>query len=114
MATKKGDPRNTKAYRKQRLKVLARDGYICMYCGSNENLTVDHVLPIVKHPELAMSLDNMVVACKPCNSRKGSRSQGVFLAQKDTPLEFMNYISPTRSEAVGDSPFSSHIKPEGI
>lgn len=107
MATKKGDPRNTKAYRKQRLKVLARDGYTCMYCGSSENLTVDHVLPVVKHPELAMNLDNMVVACKPCNSRKGSRSQGAFLAQMDTPLEFRAFPSPTRSEIVPDSPFKT-------
>jgi len=105
VATKKGDPRNTKAYRRQRLKVLARDGYTCMYCGSNENLTVDHVLPIVKHPELAMNLDNMVVACKPCNSRKGSRSQGVFLAQQDTPPVFRDFLSPMQSKIVEDSPF---------
>ena len=105
VATKKGDPRNTKAYRRQRLKVLARDGHVCMYCGSSEQLTVDHVLPIKYHPELAMDMENMVIACKPCNSRKGSRNQGVFLAQQDTPPVFSDYISPMQSEIPQNNPF---------
>lgn len=113
MATKKGDPRNTKAYRRQRLKVLARDGHVCMYCGTSEQLTVDHVLPIKYHPELAMDMENMVIACKPCNSRKGSRSQGVFLAQTDTPPDFPAFISPIQSEPVGDSPFTVRPNPNG-
>jgi 5-methylcytosine-specific restriction endonuclease McrA len=111
MPSKKGDPRNTKAYRKQRLRVLARDGHVCMYCGSSEQLTVDHVLPIAKHPELAMDMENMVIACKPCNSRKGARSQGVFLAQLDTPPVFTAFPSPTQSKIHEDSPFTA--KPIG-
>ena len=107
MPSKKGDPRNTKAYRKARQKVLSRDGHVCMYCGSNDNLTVDHVLPIAKHPELAMELDNMVIACKPCNSRKGSRSQGVFLDRLDTPPVFPSFLSPTQSVIHQDSPFTA-------
>lgn len=107
MPTKKGDPRNTKAYRKVRVKVLNRDGHVCMYCGSSEQLTVDHVLPIAKHPELAMDMENMVIACRPCNSRKGSRSQGVFLAQLDTPPVSRDFISPTQSKIAQDSPFQS-------
>jgi len=107
LSSKKGDPRNTKAYRRARLKVLNRDGHVCMYCGSSEDLTIDHVLSIKNHPELAMDMDNMVIACKICNSRKGSRSQGVFLAQKDTPPVFMSFLSPTRSNIAEDSPFKS-------
>jgi len=107
LSSKKGDPRNTKAYRRARVKVLNRDGHVCMYCGSSEDLTIDHVLSIKNHPELAMDMDNMVIACKPCNSRKGSRSQGVFLAQKDTPPVFMSFLSPTRSNIAEDSPFKS-------
>ena len=85
MPSKKGDPRNTRKFKAVRLKVLARDGHVCSYCGSSEDLTVDHVLPVAKHPELAMDMDNMVIACKRCNSRKGSRSQGVFLRRLDAP-----------------------------
>ena len=111
MSSKKGDPRNTKAYRRARLKVLVRDGHVCMYCGSSEDLTIDHVLSIKHHPESAMDLDNMVIACKPCNSRKGSRSQGVFLAQRDTPPVFPGNISPMQSEPMLDSPFKTRPSP---
>jgi 5-methylcytosine-specific restriction endonuclease McrA len=107
LSSKKGDPRNTKAYRRARLKVLSRDGYVCMYCGSSDDLTVDHVLSIKHHPELAMDMENMVIACKPCNSRKGSRSQGVFLAQQDTPPVFPAFLSPTQSKIHQDSPFTA-------
>ena len=107
LSSKKGDPRNTKAYRRARLKVLVRDGHVCMYCGSNEDLTIDHVLSIKNHPELSMDLQNMVIACKSCNSKKGSRSQGVFLAQRDTPPVFSSFLSPERSKPVEDSPFTA-------
>jgi 5-methylcytosine-specific restriction endonuclease McrA len=111
LSSKKGDPRNTKAYRRARVKVLNRDGHVCMYCGSTDELTIDHVLSVKNHPELSMDLDNMVIACKSCNSRKGSRSQGVFLAQKDTPPIFPSFISPKRSEPVEDSPFTARPMP---
>jgi len=107
LSSKKGDPRNTKAYRRARVKVLNRDGHVCMYCGTSEDLTIDHVLSIKNHPELAMDMDNMVIACKICNSRKGSRSQGVFLAQKDTPPVFPSFISPMQSKLHEDSPFTA-------
>jgi 5-methylcytosine-specific restriction endonuclease McrA len=77
-----------------------------MYCGTSEDLTIDHVLSIKNHPELAMDMDNMVIACKICNSRKGSRSQGVFLAQKDTPPVFPDPHLPSTLRTVPDSPFS--------
>ena len=111
LSSKKGDPRNTKAYRRARIKVLNRDGHVCMYCGSSEDLTIDHVLSIKNHPELAMDLDNMVIACKICNSRKGSRSKGVFLAQKDTPPVFSELLSPIQSETMLDSPFKLRPSP---
>lgn len=114
MPSKKGDPRNTRAYRAKRQVVLRRDGHVCMYCGSSDDLTIDHILPIKKHPELAMDMENMVIACKPCNSRKGSRSQGVFLARTDTPPVFPSFPSPTRSEIVQDSPFTSRPNPNGL
>jgi len=107
LSSKKGDPRNTKAYRRARVKVLNRDGHVCIYCGTSEDLTIDHVLSIKNHPELAMDMENMVIACKICNSRKGSRSQGVFLAQKDTPPVFPSFISPMQSKLHEDSPFTA-------
>ena len=104
MSSKKGDPRNTRAYRAARIKVLNRDGHVCMYCGSSEDLTIDHVLSIKHHPDLAMDLSNMVIACKPCNSRKGSRSQGVFLAVNSTPPAYPSNFSPKTTSTVPAGP----------
>ena len=103
---KSKDPRDSRAWRAMRLQVLARDGYTCYYCGQTAD-TVDHVLSIKDHPDQAMSLDNCVSACKSCNSRKGSRSQGVFLAQQFTPPVFRDNFSPMRSKSHPDSPFTA-------
>jgi 5-methylcytosine-specific restriction endonuclease McrA len=106
LSTKKNDPRLSRKYKEVRLKALARDGYTCYYCGNEgKEMTIDHIIPVSKAPELAIDIENMVTACKPCNSSKGSRSQGSFLEHKRTPLDFRANPSPTRSEIVQDSPF---------
>lgn len=56
--------------------VFLRDLHTCQYCykGFNQNdLTVDHVLPI-SHGG-ATSWDNLVTSCAPCNSRKGDNKK---------------------------------------
>lgn len=54
-----------------RTDVLSRDGGRCVYCGADEDLSMDHVIPISK--EGADTLRNLVTACRSCNSRKGAR-----------------------------------------
>ena len=44
---------------------------VCIYCGSGEDLTVDHIVSLFSggpHCE-----DNLVVACRRCNCSKGAR-----------------------------------------
>lgn len=58
-----------------RRTLLLRDNYTCQYCGAHgtySNLTMDHVVPRVRGG--ATSWENVVCACKPCNSRKGSKT----------------------------------------
>jgi len=58
-----------------RLRVLARDGYLCTYCGTHlegGNATVDHITSRKVGGDL-FDMDNLTSACKSCNSRKGSR-----------------------------------------
>ena len=108
MSSKRNDPRLSRKYKEVRLKALARDGYVCYYCGAeNKDMTIDHIIPISKAPELAIDIENMVTACKPCNSSKGSRSQGVFLERERTPPVFSSFLSPTKSIIHQDSPFQS-------
>ena len=53
-------------------------GGVCAYCGSAENLTLDHVVPLARGG--AHRIENLVAACKPCNSRKGARDELEFRA----------------------------------
>ncbi len=63
--------------------VLARDGYICVYCGAKigevqrgkvlhkQDFTIDHVIPRARGGKDGWT--NTVCACYWCNHRKGSR-----------------------------------------
>jgi len=54
-----------------RRAVLVRDNFQCQYCGrAAEN--VDHVVPRSRGG--GHTWDNVVAACRPCNSRKENRS----------------------------------------
>ena len=56
-----------------KLEVFNRDHYTCQYCGRpTKELTLDHVIPRRRGGE--HTWDNVVSACKVCNSRKGGRT----------------------------------------
>lgn len=58
-----------------RRTVLARDRYTCQYCGrqpGKAQLTVDHVVPRSRGGKTVW--ENVVIACGPCNRRKGDRT----------------------------------------
>lgn len=46
----------------------------CVYCGSTEDLTSDHLIPRNRGGD--DSADNMVLACKTCNAARGDK--GIF------------------------------------
>ena len=108
LSTKRNDPRLSRKYKEVRLRKLALDGWTCFYCGyEGKDMTIDHIIPVSKAPELAITMENMVSCCKPCNSKKGSRSQGVFLESMRTPPVFSAFLSPTQSVLHQDSPFTA-------
>jgi 5-methylcytosine-specific restriction endonuclease McrA len=51
--------------------VLTRDKYLCQYCGSRHNLTMDHVIPRSKGGQ--HTWENVVAACVKCNGMKGDK-----------------------------------------
>jgi 5-methylcytosine-specific restriction endonuclease McrA len=66
-----------------RRAVFVRDDYECQYCGRPAE-NVDHVVP--KSRGGAHTWDNVVAACRPCNSKKENRSpQDVGLALRRPP-----------------------------
>jgi 5-methylcytosine-specific restriction endonuclease McrA len=54
----------------ERRLILERDGWACVWCGSTDELQIDHVVPFSRGG--ACSADNAVVLCGPCNRRKGA------------------------------------------
>ena len=66
-----------------RFNVFLRDKFRCQYCGSNRELTFDHLLPRSKGGKT--NWDNVVTACSSCNVKKGGRlykNSGMILNQK--------------------------------
>lgn len=46
----------------------------CAECKATNDLTVDHIVPLVDlHPDLRYEISNLKVLCRRCNSRKGDR-----------------------------------------
>lgn len=54
-----------------RWAVFRRDGYRCVKCGCDEDLTADHIQAEVHGGKASIS--NLQTLCRPCNSRKGAR-----------------------------------------
>ena len=55
--------------------LFARDGWKCVYCGTEGNrLTLDHVIPRSRGGTSVW--ENVVTSCAPCNHRKGDRLLG--------------------------------------
>lgn len=50
--------------------VYRRDGGRCVYCGSTENLQLDHIIPFSKGG--ATTLENLQLLCQPCNLKKSN------------------------------------------
>jgi 5-methylcytosine-specific restriction endonuclease McrA len=58
------------SHKPSRAMIYKRDKNSCQYCGSTRNLTIDHVVPRCRGGD--DSWENLVVACSPCNTRKGN------------------------------------------
>lgn len=57
-----------------RFNVFLRDGFSCQYCDVQKpakDLTFDHLIPRARGGKT--SWENIVTACRPCNTKKGSR-----------------------------------------
>jgi len=49
--------------------IFKRDNYKCKNCAAEENLTIDHIIPLVKGGN--NDLENLQVLCMLCNLKKG-------------------------------------------
>ena len=51
--------------------IFGMHGYYCLKCGSKSNITLDHIIPIIRGG--CNSTDNLQPLCQSCNSSKGSK-----------------------------------------
>lgn len=58
------------------VEILEKYNYKCAYCGEKNKLEVDHIIPVSKGG--GTTKENVVPACRSCNSRKGN-SVGLYV-----------------------------------
>ena len=51
--------------------IFSRDGNNCLCCGAIDNLSIDHIIPVINGGE--NDLSNLQTLCKKCNSSKGTK-----------------------------------------
>lgn len=57
-----------KKTRRAAKRMIEKEGK-CKYCGTEYNLTIDHIIPVSKGGVTAQT--NWQVLCKKCNNKKG-------------------------------------------
>ncbi|MGI9057049.1 MAG: HNH endonuclease [Ktedonobacteraceae bacterium] len=89
-------------------RLLEKWGRTCAYCGAEQvPLQVDHVVP--RAVRVDNRIGNLVLACEPCNNKKGKQDVHLFLAgQPDllarilarvkAPLKDATAVNATRSK----------------
>ena len=92
-------------WKQLRLRILARDGYECAYCGQPAD-SVDHIISRASGGDM-WDAENLVACCRRCNSKKGDRpaSKRVFLGIGSTPPVFPDCSLPETVSVLPDSPF---------
>lgn len=60
---------------------------VCIYCGSAEDLTLDHIVPLIAGG--AHCEDNLVAACRSCNSSKQATTLEEWLQVRPRALAWV-------------------------
>jgi len=69
----------------------------CLKCGTTQNLQVDHVVPMVRRPDMFNHESNLQTLCGPCNRRKGVKIIDYRPVQKAAPKPSPSPPTPRRS-----------------
>jgi 5-methylcytosine-specific restriction endonuclease McrA len=98
--------------RLSRHSVLARDNYVCQYCGlRSRELTIDHVVP--RWAGGPHSWDNLVACCRKCNLKKGDKTPQqahMKLYRRPKRPHFIPYLSlPQYLRARGEQTWRDYL-----
>jgi predicted restriction endonuclease len=72
---------SSEARKKWRESIKEEWNYECAYCGSSENLTLDHITPRIKGG--SDRITNIVCACNECNHSKGHQFWSDWFLKQD-------------------------------
>lgn len=75
-----GLPQQNSIPPKVRLAVFDRDNCACIYCGSEEDLTIDHKIPQSRGG--SDEIGNLATACRSCNASKRDLTDEEFALRK--------------------------------
>jgi uncharacterized protein (TIGR02646 family) len=100
-----GAKKDYKKYRKARRDLVERLGSYCSYCERrhDEAPAVEHVQPKSRRRELERDWDNLLLACRNCNSTKGSRDlrlEDYFWPDVDNTFLAFEYLEGGRVRPV--------------
>jgi len=81
--------------------VFIRDAYKCQYCGTNIELTIDHIIPVSRGGK--NTFENCVAACKPCNNKKNNRtpSEANMFLRRQPHAPTISEFFKIKMEALG-------------
>ena len=96
-----------------RKKILARDGYICQYCGAkflSGDLALEHVIPRARGG--LSSWENLVAACRGCNARKADRTPaeaGMKLLRQPRRVTVLTSRAFIRQIGIGEEKWRKYL-----
>lgn len=68
------DPRGTRRWKELAARIIARDG-VCSVCGTDQDLSVDHVIPISRNGAV-WDEQNLITMCMTHNRQKSNKMVG--------------------------------------
>jgi hypothetical protein len=71
--------------------IYIRDKYECQYCGSKEDLEIDHIIPLSKGGN--NEPDNLITSCHKCNALKGDKTLEEFITNNKYNIKFLDRVS---------------------
>lgn len=70
--------RKSGGHKRWRRLVLERDNHSCVWCGSTDNLHVDHIKPFIKYPELRLDINNGRTLCADCHIKTPTYGRNIY------------------------------------
>lgn len=101
--------------------VYGYDDYTCVYCGAKENLSLDHVIPLMECMNrwwiaVINNPINLVTACQSCNSARVLRPARMMVQGRFVTCPTLLEVYVKRTEVALDSLYTRHLqtRPEQV